>query len=122
MKTPSETLHWPTAIMSPELEYVLGRPNFWCGPIAHLFRDAGIWPTLEHRAHAEQARVIFWMVGLVLQHGTTWRDHAEAAIAEARERLKAAPTGLYASPVPPGDRPEEGSDDPVHEDGEDTIP
>lgn len=61
--------------MTEELKLALGRPNFLCGPIARIFREAG--SVIESRAEAEQAFVIHWMVKLVLDHGKDWVDSAQ---------------------------------------------
>lgn len=62
------------AEMTPEIADVLGRPNFWCSPLAHAFQAAGY--QIKRRAEDEQAFILFWLLGLVLEHGKDWRPHA----------------------------------------------
>ena len=54
-----------------ETEFILGRPNFWCGRIAMLMRDKG--HEINGKSEAEQAYVIHWMLGLYGKHGDDWR-------------------------------------------------
>lgn len=68
--------------MTTELEHILGRPNFVCGPIAHIFQAAGA--DIPRKAEAEQAFVLHWMVKLYLTHGDDWREHCEQELKEAR--------------------------------------
>lgn len=54
--------------------WILGRPNFWCGQIAHsLRRDGRDIPT---KAEEEQAAVIHWLLSLYLKHGESFREEA----------------------------------------------
>lgn len=71
--------------MDGDLADILGRPNFWCGPIANLFRlKAGA--EIPNKSEAEQAYVLHWLIGLYLEHGRGWRDAAQDEI----DRLRAA--------------------------------
>lgn len=57
--------------MTPELRKVLGMMVFELSPVAHLFRDkAGA--DIPRRAEDEQAYVLHWLIGLVLEHGAGW--------------------------------------------------
>ncbi|WP_157639506.1 hypothetical protein [Burkholderia ubonensis] len=74
--------------MSPALRDVLGRPNFWCGPIAHEMRAAGA--EIKAKAEDEQAHVLHWLVKLVLDHGDDWQKHAATDLRAIREKADAA--------------------------------
>ncbi|KWC82736.1 hypothetical protein WL58_17855 [Burkholderia cepacia] len=74
--------------MSPALRDVLGRPNFWCGPIAHEMRAAGA--EIKTKAEDEQAHVLHWLVKLVLDHGDDWQKHAATDLRAIREKANAA--------------------------------
>ena len=68
--------------MTPELRDILGRPNFVCAPIAHIFQAAGA--DIPRKAEAEQAFVLHWMVKLYLAHGDDWQEQGERELKEAR--------------------------------------
>lgn len=74
---------------------ILGKPNFWCGPLANLLRVAG--QSIPSKAEAEQAAVIYWLLGLHFAHGSEWRDKAREFIDELSAQLRAAKTA--AKPV-----------------------
>ncbi|MCM2547611.1 hypothetical protein EFP18_12180 [Burkholderia glumae] len=74
--------------LTPELLDVLGRPNFWCGPIAHAMRDAGA--DIRRKSEDEQAHVLHWLVKLVLGHGAAWQPAAGAALSQICEKAEAA--------------------------------
>jgi hypothetical protein len=65
--------------MDDELAFILGRPNFRCVGIANTFRVKG-GVQIAHRAEAEQAFVIHWLIGLYLEHGDGWRAIADAEL------------------------------------------
>ena len=66
----------PAAIpFNDEVGFILSRPNFWCARYANFLRLDGV--LIPHRAEAEQAAVIHWMLNLYLKHGDSWRDVAE---------------------------------------------
>lgn len=77
--------------LTPDLTDVLGWPNFRCGPLAHAMRAAGA--DIPHASEVEQAHVIHWLIGLVLEHGSDWRGAASAGIEDilARARANDAP-------------------------------
>jgi len=58
-----------------EVKWILGRPCFWCGPIAHRLNQLGYH--IKPQAEEEQAAVIFWMLGLYEKNGINWRQKAE---------------------------------------------
>ncbi|MDF7810483.1 hypothetical protein [Hymenobacter sp. YC55] len=72
--------------MTPELEFVLGWPNFKCGPYAQLFRATGA--KIPPKAEAEQAFVLNWLVRLVLKHGAQWVEVAKEQVAALQEAIK----------------------------------
>lgn len=61
---------------TPDVEWILGRPNFWCGPIAHRLIQLGL-AKIDHKAEAEQAYVIHWLLGLYEKYGATFREEAD---------------------------------------------
>ncbi|MCA8324066.1 hypothetical protein [Burkholderia cepacia] len=78
-------------VMTAELRDVLGRPNFWCGPIAHEMRAAGA--DIKTKAEDEQAHVLHWLVKLVLDHGAEWQPVAAEELRAIRNKADAARTG-----------------------------
>jgi hypothetical protein len=84
-------VQWPTSI-TPELQEILGMPNFRCSPIAHAFRANG--EAIPPKSEAEQAFVLFWLVGLALEHGPDWRGAAAAKIEELMAGMKAKAMAL----------------------------
>lgn len=70
--------------MDEHLLQILGRPNFWCSPIASVLRHGGA--EIRRKAEDEQAVVIHWLLTLYLQHGAEWWEVATAEI----ERVRAA--------------------------------
>lgn len=66
---------WFPQEMDSTLETILGRPNFWCGPIAAQLRLRGM--KIPKKAELEQAHVIFWMIGLYLAYGSKWSEHGD---------------------------------------------
>lgn len=80
MTTKSET---PLFVLDDEVRWILGRPNFWCAPIAAKLRRLG--HEIQERAEDEQAVVIHWMLGLYLEHGDKWPEVARRVLTETRE-------------------------------------
>lgn len=54
--------------------WILGCPNFFCGPIAHVMRASGI--PIECKSEVEQAVVMIWLLHILQEHPTDWRDRA----------------------------------------------
>lgn len=75
-------------LLTDDLKFILGRPNFWCGPYAHLLRAAG--QDIEPKAEQEQAAVIHWLLDFYQADQLNWR----AKVSEEVKRLQglAAPT------------------------------
>jgi len=61
--------------LDKEVEWILGRPCFVCGPIAHILNKLG--HNIKPHAEEEQAAVIYWMLCLYEKHGVGWRQKAE---------------------------------------------
>ena len=78
--------------LNPELNEVLGWPNFWCAGYANAFRAAGY--DIPRKAEREQAFVLHWLTGLVLKHGAGWRAAAISEFEALREKVvgKGEPT------------------------------
>lgn len=70
-------MNYPTEL-TPALREVLGKPNFWCAPLANWLRQTG--QEIESRAEAEQAAVLHWLIPIALEHGDNWREVSNARI------------------------------------------
>ncbi len=70
--------------LTPELREVLGMMVFQLSPIARAMRAAGA--DIARKAEDEQAVVLHWLIGLVLEHGPAWRGKA----ADELEKLAAS--------------------------------
>lgn len=81
----STTLELPDT-MTPDLAEILGKPNFWCGPIAEAMRISG--DNIPRKAEAEQAHVILWLLRLHAEHGSDWRKFASVALDQIIIRAK----------------------------------
>lgn len=66
--------------LDDQVSYILGRPNFACGGIARILRKEG--RDIPEKAEDEQAAVIYWMLGLYLEHGEIWLNVAEEKLRE----------------------------------------
>ncbi len=64
-----------------EVEWILGRPCFVCGPIAHRLNELG--HNIKPHAEEEQAAVLFWMLGLYEKHGAVWQQKAGEELQQA---------------------------------------
>jgi hypothetical protein len=62
------------AELTPDLQAILGIPNFQAGPIARVFREAGA--PIPPKAEAEQAYLLHWLLRLAAEHGAAWRERA----------------------------------------------
>ena len=56
--------------LTSELEFILGRPNFWCGRISRRLREKGF--TCKTKAEAEQALVIHVMLKFYNEYEEKW--------------------------------------------------
>ncbi len=54
-----------------EVEWIMGRPNFWCASIAEVLRKSG--DVIGIHAEEEQAAVIYWMLCQYMTFGKEWR-------------------------------------------------
>jgi hypothetical protein len=88
----AQQLVYPDEV-TPELSYVLGWPNFKCGPYAQGFREAGY--DVPCKAEDEQAFVLHWLVKLVLRHGADWHVHGGKELMALKELVE------QKSSVPP---------------------
>lgn len=64
--------------MNADLLNILGRMCFQCGPIADLMRANGY--AIPQHAEEEQAWVIYWSLGLYLEHGALWGELSDAQV------------------------------------------
>lgn len=76
---------WPPEL-TEDLKEVLGMMLWDTGPLAGLLRAADGKP-IPRRAEDEQAFVLHWLVGLVLEHGPEWKPRAAAEIARMQSLL-----------------------------------
>lgn len=74
--------------LTDELREVLGMPNFQCSPLAQAFRIAG--HEIPHKSEHEQAFVLHWLTGIVLEHGAIWREIAGKQLEKMAADAKAA--------------------------------
>ncbi len=58
-----------------QTEWILGRPNFWCTPIAVALRVCG--RDIKKHAEEEQAAVIYWMLEMYEKHGNNWKAEGQ---------------------------------------------
>jgi hypothetical protein len=58
--------------LSKDEKYILGKPNFTCGRIAHRMKDLGF--DVIPQAENEQALVIFCMLEFYKVYGKDWTD------------------------------------------------
>ena len=70
---------------------ILGRPNFACGGIAQCLRLSG--QHIPTKAEAEQAAVIYWLLGIYSEHGAEWRNVAERRLRAITSDQAGAATG-----------------------------
>lgn len=68
----------------PEILWILGRPCFQCGPIAHILQKAG--HEIKARAEDEQAAVILWMIRKYQEHGADWKAKGDDELNEMQRR------------------------------------
>lgn len=73
------TVAYP-AVMNDKMKFVLGLPNFRCGPEAQRLRLAGA--DIPHKAEAEQAAVIHWLLPFAIEGGEDWLARAMASLTE----------------------------------------
>lgn len=64
--------------MNDALALILGRPNFRCVHIADVLRKGG--QQIEHKAEAEQAATIHFLLNQYLLHGDAWAERANDAL------------------------------------------
>ncbi len=62
--------------------WILGRPNFWCAPVAEMLREDG--HQIQQRSESEQAAVIHWLLNLYLENGDGWRIVAQRETARIK--------------------------------------
>lgn len=73
-------------VMTPAIEDALGLMIFDTGPMPDLFRLCGT--PIPEKAEKEQAFILFWVLGLVMQHGDEWRKFAKTELRAMREKVK----------------------------------
>lgn len=71
--------------LNDHLVEILGRPNFQCITIAEVLRHSG--QVIKHKAENEQAAVLHYLLGIYLQHGADWWQHASEDLRARATRL-----------------------------------
>lgn len=74
--------------LNEDLAEILGRPNFTCGQLAHLMVKVGD-AEIPLKAEAEQAAVIFKLLGFYAAHGADWKKAASDWIDDMIDRRQA---------------------------------
>lgn len=72
--------------LDDHLKHILGMICFQCVPFAKILRDDG--HDIPHKAEAEQAHVIHWLLGHYLKAGNDWAKSAEAEVTEMKVRYQ----------------------------------
>ncbi len=60
---------------NPDVCWILGRPNFWCGSVASQLRKIG--HSISFGSEPEQAYVIHWLLTLYMLYGEDFRQALE---------------------------------------------
>lgn len=63
------------------ITWILGRPNFVCGPIAHKLVRLG--HKIPPKAEDEQAYVLYWLLELYMEHGAGFRTKASEILSQS---------------------------------------
>ncbi len=66
--------------LNEDTKFILGRPNFWCGPFAQGLRKKG--HEIPNKAEEEQAYVIHWMLGMYETYGLIWKEEITKYLSE----------------------------------------
>lgn len=70
-----DLLNRPTELpMTPDLQFILSRPNFGCQTTAQVLRRLG--REITERAEDEQAATIHWMLNHYLRDPLNWRKNS----------------------------------------------
>ena len=77
--------------LNEDLRFILGRPNFWCGPYARVLRLTGM--EIAPKAEQEQAAVIHWLLGQYLKDPINWRDIVSAEFEKLMASMAADSAG-----------------------------
>ena len=73
--------------LNEHTRWILGRPNFWCMPIANALRKIGY--KIKPKAEDEQAVVIHWMLEMYKKYGDGWKGLASKELEDSiSERLE----------------------------------
>lgn len=64
--------------LNDDLISILGRPNFMCAHLAELLRKSG--EDIKRKSEHEQAAIIYWFLGIYLEHGDKWEGIAKSDI------------------------------------------
>lgn len=74
--------------LNDDMREILGRPNFSCARIAEVLRIGGA--EIGHKAEAEQAAVIYWMLTKYGAHGADWWPHCRNELQTILEAAQAS--------------------------------
>ncbi|WP_122663606.1 hypothetical protein [Pseudomonas viridiflava] len=82
-----ELLAKPTELpLTPDLRFILGRPNFGCQPTAQVLRRLG--HHIAERAEDEQAATIHWLLNHYLRDPLNWRKNSLEEFDAAAQSLR----------------------------------
>ena len=70
--------------LNEDTRNILGKPNFWCAPIARQLRDL-LGHDIAFKAEAEQAAVIHWLLTHYEKAGENWADSAAEEMRAAKK-------------------------------------
>lgn len=88
-----QQITWPERL-TPPLRYILGRPNFTCGSLAHAYQALGEFVdsdgnALNKRAEDEQAFVIHRFVAVAAREPDDWEGAINREVKRVAEALGA---------------------------------
>ena len=86
IKEAEEAMAWHLLPLDDHLKHILGMICFQCVPFAKILRVDG--HDIPHKAEAEQAHVIHWLLGHYLKAGNDWAKSAEAEVTEMKVRYQ----------------------------------
>jgi hypothetical protein len=82
-----------------DVRRILGRPNFACVHLASALRRAG--QHIDRKAEAEQAAVIYWMLGFYCRFGQAWVEEADKELKKILSSPDDASSAAVGDSSPP---------------------
>ena len=74
-----------------DTEWILGRPNFWCGSIAQGLRACG--RDIPKHAEEEQAAVIYFLLEMYEKHGENYINECQSWLKKNNKSLNQTDAG-----------------------------